>query len=228
MSASRSRMSSRSASGPTSGWYSPAGVKSRCAPSRAPASSTWLISSSSSEIARPPSASRAIARSASRKLSTWSAIWPANSRVPESSWGASGWSSVISGSPPGKSTAQGHFVRVLEVPPHRQSTRQTRHAQAQRLEHPGEVRRGGLALEVRIGREDHLADRAVGEPDHELADAQLVGADAVDRRDGAAQHVVAAAELAGPLDRDDVLVLLHHADDGGVAARVAADAAQLR
>ena len=48
---SRSRISSRSGSGPTSGWYSARGVKSRCAPSRAPASSTWLISSSSSEIA---------------------------------------------------------------------------------------------------------------------------------------------------------------------------------
>ena len=58
-----------------------AGVKSCSAPSRAPASSTWLISRSSSEMARPPSASRAIARRASRKLSTWSAICWANSAV---------------------------------------------------------------------------------------------------------------------------------------------------
>ena len=52
---------------------------------------------------------------------------------------------------------------------------------------------------------------AVGEPDHQLADPQLVRADAVDRADRPAEHVVAAAELAGPLDRDDVLGLLDDA-----------------
>src|SRR3712207_7714793 len=41
----------------------------------------------------------------------------------------------------------------------------------------------------------------------------------------AAQHVVAAAELAGALDRDHVLVLLDHAEHGGVAPRVTADPA---
>src|SRR4051794_2198946 len=48
-----------------------------------------------------------------------------------------------------------------------------------------------------------------------------------DRTDRAAEHVVAAAELAGPLDRDDVLRLIDDADYRLVAARVAADAAEL-
>ena len=65
------------------------------------------------------------------------------------------------------------------------------------------------------------------QPGHQLADAQVVRADAVDRTDRAAEHVVAPAELAGALDRDDVLGLLDDADDVGVAARVAADAALL-
>ncbi len=56
---------------------------------------------------------------------------------------------------------------------------------------------------------------------------ELVGPDAVDRRDGAAEHVVAAAELLGALDRDDVLVLLHDAQHRLVAPRVTADAALL-
>ena len=56
---------------------------------------------------------------------------------------------------------------------------------------------------------------------------QVVGADAVDRADGAAEHVVAPAELAGALDGDDVLGLLDDADDRRVAARVAADAAHV-
>src|SRR3954453_7662074 len=198
--ARRSRMSSMSGSGPTSGWYSAIGVKSCWAPSRAPASSTWLISSSSSEMARPPSASRAIACSAIRKLSTWSAICWANSSVSVS---------VICGSPPSERPAHRPPFGVLEVTTYRQSTRQPRHAQPERLEHPREVRRRGLALEVRIGGEDGLGDRPVGGPGNELADPQLLGSDAVDRRDRPAEDVVAAPELPGPLDGDDVLVLLH-------------------
>ena len=53
------------------------------------------------------------------------------------------------------------------------------------------------------------------------------GPDALDRADRPAEHVVAAAELAGLLDRDDVLGLLDHADDRQVAPRVAADPALL-
>ena len=138
-----------------------------------------------------------------------------------------GWVSVICGSPSCERSAQRHLVGVLQVAAYRQSTRQSRHAQADRLEHPGEIGRGRLTLEVGIGREDHLGDGAVGQPDHQLADPQLVGSDAVDRRDRAAEHVVAAAELAGALDRDDVLVLLDHAQHARVAPRVAADPALL-
>ena len=67
-----------SASGPTSGWYSSRGWKSIWAPSRAPASSTWLISSSSRDTAWEPLPSRAISRSAMRKVSIWVAICEAN------------------------------------------------------------------------------------------------------------------------------------------------------
>src|SRR5690606_9663531 len=51
--------------------------------------------------------------------------------------------------------------------------------------------------------------------------------DARDRVDGPAEHVVPAPELPGPLDRDDVLRLLHDADDRRRAPRVAADLALL-
>ncbi len=58
-------------------------------------------------------------------------------------------------------------------------------------------------------------------------DPQVVRADALDRADRAAEHVVATAELAGLLDRDDVLRLLDDAEHRAVATRVAADPAQL-
>ena len=68
-------------------------------------------------------------------------------------------------------------------------------------------------------------DALVVEAGQQLADPQLVGADALDRADGALQHVVAAVELAGLLDRHDVARLLDHADHRGVAAGVGADVA---
>ena len=60
--ASASRMRSRSGSGPASGSYCSRGTRSVMTPSRAPASSSWLTSSSSSGIAVPGSPLRAIAR----------------------------------------------------------------------------------------------------------------------------------------------------------------------
>ena len=67
----------------------------------------------------------------------------------------------------------------------------------------------------------------VGDAREQLLDAQLLGSDALDRRDRALQHVVAALELTGALDRDDVARLLDDAHDVRVAPVVAAERAQL-
>ena len=61
----------------------------------------------------------------------------------------------------------------------------------------------------------------------QLLDPQLLGPDALDGRDRALQHVVAAGELVGALDGDDVARLLHHAERRGVAPVVEAEAAEL-
>ena len=66
---------------------------------------------------------------------------------------------------------------------------------------------------------------AVVHPAEQLGDVEVLGVDAVDRRQRAAEHVVAAVELARALDRDHVARLLDHADRGGLAALVLADAA---
>src|SRR5690606_20617689 len=195
---------------------------------------TWLTSSSSSGIARPPASPRAMACRASRKLSTWSAIcWARSSTslvTPGSVGGwtsASGACSVVDTASPFERPAQGDLVGVLEVAAYGQSTRKPRQAQPQVLEQPGEVGRGGLALEVGVGGQDDLGDLAVGEPLQQFLDPQLVGADALDRADRAAEDVVATAELAGALDRHDVLGLLHHAQHGRVAPRITTDPAPL-
>ena len=61
----------------------------------------------------------------------------------------------------------------------------------------------------------------------QLLDPQLLGPDALDRRDRALEHVVPAGELVGALDRDDVAGLLDDAEHGGVAPVVEAVAAEL-
>src|SRR5439155_284723 len=61
----------------------------------------------------------------------------------------------------------------------------------------------------------------------QLLDAQLLGPDAFDRRDRPLQHVVAALELAGAFDRDDVTRLFDDAEDACVAPVVAAERAEL-
>jgi hypothetical protein len=61
----------------------------------------------------------------------------------------------------------------------------------------------------------------------QLVDAQMLRLDAVERRERAAEHVVEPAELAGPLDREQVDRLLDDADQRVVTSRVAADRADV-
>ena len=55
------------------------------------------------------------------------------------------------------------------------------HLDPEGLQEPRQVHRRGVTLEVGIGAEDHLADALVLDAGEELAHAQLVGADAVER-----------------------------------------------
>ena len=115
----------------------------------------------------------------------------------------------IQQSPSLEGTTEGDLVGILQAATDRQTGgRVAGDPQTQGPQEPRKVRGGGLALEVRVGRDDHLGDLAGGQPGHQLGEPQVVGADAFDEADGAAEHVVAAAELAGALDGHDVLGLL--------------------
>ena len=78
-----------------------------------------------------------------------------------------------------------------------------------------EVHRRRLALERRVGGEDDLDERRrlgrLVDAREQLPDLQPVRPDPVDRRDRAVEHVVHAAELAGPLEGEDVERLLDDA-----------------
>src|SRR5262245_7930576 len=229
--ASAARRSSTSGSKPGSGSNRSSGTTSLIAASRPPASSSWDTSRSNNGTAPFGWPMRAISRRAMRKLCTWSAISPAKS-VRSSSAGTGQRvpavpSSDIEQSPPFECTAQGHFVGVLQVAANWQSTSKPRDSQPHRLEQSREIGRGCFALQIGVGGKDHLGDLAIRQPWHQFADAQIVRADTLDGTDGAAEHVVEAAELSRPLDRDHVLGLLNDTDHRRIASWVAANAALL-
>src|SRR4051812_44465417 len=115
---------------------------------------------------------------------------------------------LLDGPAAGEGPSEGDLVGVLQVAADRQAAGQPAHGDAHRLDQPGQVGGGRLALQVRVGGQDQLGDRAVGEPVQQLAHPQVVRADAVDGADRPAQHVIATPELPGALDRDDVLGFL--------------------
>src|SRR6266567_2117276 len=121
--------------------------------------------------------------------------------------------------------AERHLVRVLEIAAHRKSARDARDPHAERLEKLGQVDGRRLALDARIGRENDFLDPGSVEPRQKLAHPQILGADAVERGKRAKQDVVAPAELAGALEREEIVGLLDDAQDALVSLRVAADAA---
>src|SRR5215218_108403 len=127
----------------------------------------------------------------------------------------------------GEGAAEGNLVGVLEVAADRQAARDAGDPDAERREQAGQVHRGRLPLDVGVGGQDHLADPVRLQAGQQLPDPQVVGTHPLDRADRPAEHVVAAAELLGPLDRDQVAGLLDHADQARVAPRVPADAAEV-
>ena len=74
-----------------------------------------------------------------------------------------------------------HLVGVFQVRAHRDAVGDAGHADTQGLDEPGDIGRGGLALDVRIGGKDDLLDAAVGQAGEQLADADVVRAHAVHR-----------------------------------------------
>ncbi|CNJ09031.1 Uncharacterised protein [Mycobacterium tuberculosis] len=125
-------------------------------------------------------------------------------------------------------TAQGNLVRVLQIATDRQARRQARQTHTQRHEHAREVGCGRFTLKVRVHRQNNLLDALIRQAGHQLTNTQLLRAHTRQRVNRAAEHMVAAAERTGALNRHHVLGLLNHAQHGRVAALITANRAQLR
>src|SRR5262249_41205744 len=107
-------------------------------------------------------------------------------------------------SPPFERLAERGGIRVLDAGAHRRPRRDARHLPAQRFDEAGQIERRGLAFDRRVGRQHDLPHAAVLQAPQQLADAQVFGADAVERREAAVQDVIAAAKLAGALEGDEI------------------------
>src|SRR2546425_3281392 len=120
-----------------------------------------------------------------------------------------------------------HLVRVLQIASDRKTGRETRDPDPDRLQHRRDVHGSGVALEVRVRREDHLGHVVAFHPLEQLLDAQILWADAVERTDSAAEDVITALDQRGLLDGGGVLRFFDDAQHRPVAGLVAAHSAKV-
>src|SRR6185312_8592867 len=126
-------------------------------------------------------------------------------------------------------SAERQLVGELQIAAHRQARRDARHSQSGDVtQHPHQIRRGRLALGVRIRRDDHLGDvhtvDPFANPVEQLANPQLLGSHPGQRIQCATEYVVTAAEFTGALDGLHIFRFLDNAHQRCIATRIAADA----
>jgi hypothetical protein len=88
--------------------------------------------------------------------------------------------------------------------------------------------RRGLAVHGRVDRQDHLGDLASRTATHQRIDVEILRPDAIERRQRAAQHMIARPDRAGPLQRPKIRDVLDHDDRLLVARDIGADRAGIR
>ena len=104
---------------------------------------------------------------------------------------------------------------------------QTRDFDVGLMEEISDVVRGALTVDGRVQGKNDLADcRVVGTLD-ERVNRQIFGADAVERRQGSAEYVIAAVKSAGAFEGPQIRQILDDANDATVASGIAADFARI-
>src|SRR5438093_3088619 len=120
-----------------------------------------------------------------------------------------------------------NLIGVFEIAADRKSEREPRRAHAKRTKLLGQIERGRFAFDVRIGRDDDLANAPALNAPQQAADVDILRPDSLERRERTEEHVKHASEVARLLDRRDVEGLLDHTDDRRIATRIAADRARI-
>ena len=116
-------------------------------------------------------------------------------------------------------------VEIVELAADRHAMGETRHLDRVGAEQLGDVMRGGLAVDRGIDGEHDLLDAALGDPRHQARQIEVVRPDAVERRQRAAEHVIAPARRVGALQRPEIADQFDDDQDRAVAPLVGADRA---
>src|SRR5262249_28599174 len=118
------------------------------------------------------------------------------------------------------------LVEIVELAAHRDAMGEPRDLDVEGCERVGDVMRGGLAIDRGVQGEHHLPGAAFGHAPHELLDAELLRADAVERRERAAEHMIARLESAGALESPQISNVGDDDEEMGVTPLIAANAAR--
>ena len=86
----------------------------------------------------------------------------------------------------------------------------------------GDVMGGGLAIDGGGGGQDHFLDGPLTRTVDQRRNLQILGPDAVERRQHAAEHVIAPAIGGAALQRPEIRDILDNANQPVVAARITA------
>ena len=116
-------------------------------------------------------------------------------------------------------------IHVFQLAAHGHAARQARGLQAFGFKALGDHMGRGLALGGEVGSQNNLLHDAVARPRKQFLQAQVMGANAVQRTELAHEHKVQAPVGAGALQRRLVGRRLHHAELGVVTPGVQAGGA---
>jgi hypothetical protein len=103
------------------------------------------------------------------------------------------------------------FVQIIELAADRQAVRQCRDPHWQARQPVGDIMRSRLTLQRGIHGEDNFVDPTGSDACDQCVDAQILWRNAIQRREPPAQHMIAAGEQAGAVERPKVRHFLHHA-----------------
>lgn len=121
---------------------------------------------------------------------------------------------------------EGHFIGIFEFTAKCDAPGDGGNFQWEFLEFPSDIINGGISLDIRIEGENQFLDIPFRYPRHQGFDMQLIGANAIQRRNDASQNMVHPMELLGAFDGNYIPDVFHHTNQLLPAGRIAADIAE--
>ena len=124
-------------------------------------------------------------------------------------------------------TSKGHFVGGFERAARRQAEADAGNRHTERLELLGQIMGGGIAFNFGAEGQDDFGWFLQPDPLDERGNAEVLRANAIERRDAPQQRVIDAGKTTGALQRQNVVRTFDNADQGVIPTRVGANFTQV-